>query len=301
MDTDLRDELDRSFGDGPAIDDTAVLLDRGHRALRRRRLASGAATLAVAVVAISTSAVLHSGPSESTGVPLGPPASSPSQTPQDTEVDGVVLVPDPSMRRSTPVVLARDGSVHVWPDAQVTVAIPNPFERVAPSTSAAVIYLVDGKPHWYVGYYEPDQGGGGVMTPARDDVSFRDWVLEQKAVQGSDRGTGGGTSSAEWPGRVDLELVRFAGQSARLEAQDGVTLLQQRPHPQVGDSFAAADDLSAVAEVRYEGERYYVLARHLPGDAPQYIAVSAAEGGSTLADFLDYARGRYAEGGGGLL
>ena len=37
------------------------------------------------------------------------------------------------------------------------------------------------------------------------------------------------------------------------------------------------------------------------GSPPQYIAVTATDGGATLDDFLDYARERYAEGGGGLL
>jgi hypothetical protein len=44
-----------------------------------------------------------------------------------------------------------------------------------------------------------------------------------------------------------------------------------------------------------------VLARSLGSGAAQYIAVSAADGGATLDDFLDLARSRYAEGGGGLL
>jgi hypothetical protein len=56
-----------------------------------------------------------------------------------------------------------------------------------------------------------------------------------------------------------------------------------------------------VAEVRFEGVRYYVLARTMGEGAPQYVAVKAADGGAALDDFLDLARHRYASGGGGLL
>ena len=56
------------------------------------------------------------------------------------------------------------------------------------------------------------------------------------------------------------------------------------------DAWATADDRSAAAEVRFEGERYYVLARTTPGDvAPQYVAVPAAPGG-TLDDFVELVR-----------
>jgi hypothetical protein len=43
-----------------------------------------------------------------------------------------------------------------------------------------------------------------------------------------------------------------------------------------------------------------VLARQIEGDPqPQLISVEASLGGETLDDFLELARDRYAEGGGG--
>src|SRR4051794_12545000 len=123
MDTNFRDEIDRCFGAGPAHIDDGSLLTAGKRALRRRRLANGGAAVAVAAIAASLAVTLGSGPGGSTVGPAGPPSASaaPSET-QDTNVDGVVLVPDPSLPHRSPVDLAQDGSVHFRPDVQVTVA-----------------------------------------------------------------------------------------------------------------------------------------------------------------------------------
>jgi hypothetical protein len=184
MDTDIRDEIDRSFGTGPVYVDDGSLLSAGRRALRRRRLVAGGAAVAVAAIALSAAVGLGSGPHDSTGGPVAtPPASAPSET-QDTNVDGVVLVPDSTLPDSSPVDVAEDGSVHVRPDVQVTVATPNPFERIDLSASAAVIYLVDGEPHWYVGYLDAQGGRSAARTPALDGVSFDDWVAEQEPSQG---------------------------------------------------------------------------------------------------------------------
>lgn len=204
MDTDIRDEIDRSFDEGPPIDDLDLLLDRGRAAVRRRRLAEGASLLLVAGVVTVISLVSTGG---STGSTSPGPAVSPTA----------------SFTPSSPPVVPDD---------------------------------------------RPD-----LVTP-----------------------------EGEWPGQVDLDLVEFAGgDTEQLQPSGSATILEQRAHPKLPDSFATSQDRSAVAEVRFEGERWYVLARRLPGSPPQYIAVSAKDGGPTLDDFLTMARERYAEGGGGLL
>jgi hypothetical protein len=132
------------------------------------------------------------------------------------------------------------------------------------------------------------------------DGSFSSWVGEQRAAAEGDPSSGGGQS--DWPGIPDLELVRFVGSTERLEPVAGTTILRQRAHVSVGDAFAGPTDQAAAAKVEAaDGERYYVIARRVTGSAPQYIAVTEADGGPTLADFLNLARARYADNGGGLL
>ena len=106
------------------------------------------------------------------------------------------------------------------------------------------------------------------------------------------------------PGRAvpDLDLVRFVGDTEALRPAHDVAIFEQRPHPTLPDSFAGGDDRTAVADVGFQGKRYFVLARRSADGGPaQYIAVPRKDGGATLAAFLDLARERYAEGGGGLL
>jgi len=132
------------------------------------------------------------------------------------------------------------------------------------------------------------------------DGSFDSWVAEQSTMVEGDPSSGG--DQGDWPGIPDLDLVRFVGSTERLEPVAGVTILRQDAHVSVGDSFAGPNDQTAAAKVEAaDGERYYVLARRITGGAPQYIAVTEADGGPTLGSFLDLARTRYADNGGGLL
>ncbi len=132
------------------------------------------------------------------------------------------------------------------------------------------------------------------------DGSFEAWVQDEVAL--SEGASSSGDGRSDWPGIPDLDLVRFVGSTERLQPVAGVTSLRQRAHVSVGDAFGGPNDQTAAAEVRAaDGRRYYVLARRIPGSAPQYIAVSEADGGPTLDSFLDLARKAYSGNGGGLL
>ena len=306
---DIRDEIDRSFGSGPEPGPVTALVSEGRRALRRRRIAIGTAAAAVAVAIGGTTALATAGGGSPQGAPLagepsatttpGPATPSPTTEP---EPERLAIVQDSKAAfMGMDVSLEPDGTLHVAPGVKVVRVVDNPYHRKDPTMSAAVVYRRDGHTYWFAGYVDRLKGGGSASQKAMSEVSFRDWVDEQAPIQGGDRGGDPGGDVSEWPGQPDLQLVRFDGDTERLQPLDAVTLVQQRPHPAVGDSFAGSGDRSAVAEVEFEGEHYYVLARR-PADAPaQYIAVSAADGGPTLDAFLDLARQRYAEGGGGLL
>ncbi len=100
-------------------------------------------------------------------------------------------------------------------------------------------------------------------------------------------------------GEPTLALVSF-GDGKTLVPEDGVELLDQRPSPQMPENFAPPGDRMAVAMVRWQGERWFVLARQLPGSPPQYLPTAASVVGdaTTIDGFLEVARERYTQGEG---
>jgi hypothetical protein len=66
----------------------------------------------------------------------------------------------------------------------------------------------------------------------------------------------------------------------------------------MGPSFAGPHARTAVAEVRWKGERWYVLARHIRGSRPEYFPTAASVSRPTLDGFLEYARASYDDGTG---
>lgn len=314
MDTDIRDEIERSFGDGPPLLGHDDLLLRARASLRRRRLAEAGATLAVTLVAVTGATLLGSGDDQASPGPAGTPGTHAPARPDPTPpasaepegwAAGTPIIEDASLRMDDPVDALPDG-LHVAPQLQVVEVLDDPWRLGGTgSWSAALSYRGPDGPQWWVGYVEPDGSGAATTTPAAAAADgFSAWAASKKVELYNPTGTPGGQghdSAGDWPGITELDLVRFAGGTERLAPVDGVALLRQRAHPDLPRSWGAPHDRSAVAEVELDGTRYYVLARALGDAAPQYIAVKAAQGGATLEDFLDFARDHYAEGGGGLL
>jgi hypothetical protein len=308
MDTEIRDEIERSFGDGPPTEDLGLLLETGRAAVRRRRLVEGGSLLLVAA-GVAVIALL------STGNGAGSTAPSPAATPRATQAaeaatpdptpvvpddrPDVVTTEDPDLPAGEPVSLEPDGTVGVRPGVEVVRTIAHPYGDKALTASAAVEYTWRGTTYWFVGYVE-DGSSGAAVQPVLSTMSFRAWIHEQRPIRGSET-DGSADAGGDWPGRADLDLVVFLADTQRLAPLPGATILQQRAHPDLPDSFATADDRSAVAEVRFESKRWYVLARSAAGSDPEFIVVSAGKGGDTLDEFLILAQERYAEGGGGLL
>lgn len=70
-------------------------------------------------------------------------------------------------------------------------------------------------------------------------------------------------------------------------------MVDQRPSPQLPPDFGPAAR-SAVAEVTWHDEQWFVLATQRAGAAPQYLPVEASVAGqSTIDGFLDFAYERY--------
>ena len=299
-DEDIREEIDRSFGTGPRPASVDERVARGHRALVRRRLLAGTGT-ALAVVALGGTAVVALGQPGGAGTehvyaggPSAPSSAAVSPvTPTRAEIRQALRRQLASYDDAGRLVLA----------AGVTVVqrIDQPYLTTAPGRSVALVLDYRGARYWYALDRAPDGSGGGAAVWSGDrQESFETWVRDQRRIAETRPSASG--SSGAWPGIPDLRLVRFAGGTEQLEPVDGATILAQTAHVSVGDSFAHPGDQTAAAKVEAaDGSRYYVLARRSPGTAAQYVAVAEADGGPTLAAFLDLARQRYAAGGGGLL
>jgi hypothetical protein len=303
----IRDEIDRSIGEGPPGVPVDDLLTRGHRALvRRRSLAGAGATLALVAIVGGGATALGSGwtqvspapryaeqPSASPMTPTSSPASA-LRTPSQREANRALSLPLAKFDDRGRLVLA--------PQAEVVRRIDDPFGSSRPGKSVALELEYRRVRYWFFLHQAPDrsQWETAYMWPGDYDGSFASWVDEQRPNQEDDPSSDG--RQGQWPGIPDLDLVRFVGSSERLEPVDGVTILRQRAHVFVGESFAGPNGQTAVAKVEAaDGERYYVIARRTAGATPRYIAVTEADGGPTLGSFLQLARARYAENGGGLL
>lgn len=301
----IRDEIDRSIGEGPHGVPVDELLTRGHRALVRRRLLAGTgATLAAAAIFGATAVAGGSG-THTTQAPGY--AERPSASPVTPTSAPALALRTPSVREAQRAMkrpLARyddHGRLVLVPQAELVRRINNPSAGSEPGKSVALELDYRRVRYWFLLHQAPDLSHRTSFTWSGEyDGSFASWVGEQFMVEESDPSSGG--DQGDWPGIPDLDLVRFAGSTERLEPVAGVTILRQQAHVSVGDSFAGPNDQTAAARVEAaDGERYYVLARRITGSAPQYIAVTESDGGPTLDSFLDLARTRYADNGGGLL
>lgn len=303
----LRDAIERSISEGPhgvPVDD---LLARGHRALVRRRLLTGAGATLATVAILGTTAVAMGGSGTHTARPPGY-AELPSASPTTPTSVPTPALRTPSVREAQRAMsrpLARfdgRGRLVLAPQTQVVRRVDDPFAGRQPGRSVALELEYRRVRYWFALYQEPDRSGDwtSFMWPGDYDGSFQAWVAEQFLLE--EGGPPRREAQDGWPGIPDLELVRFVAGTERLEPVAGVTILGQRAHVSVWGSFADPEDQTAAAKVETsDGERYYVLARRIEGSAPQYIAVTEADGGPTLDSFLDLARERYAENGGGLL
>jgi hypothetical protein len=318
MSIDIRDAIERSIGEGPEQPAPDLLLARGRRALLRRRLVeAGSAVAGGALVLTVTVLAAHGTTDGAVPRPVDPAsatatarANQPTGSPSQPAVGAFPAldtppIPDRGIGVDEAVSQQADG-VHVSTAIRVLRFVDDPWGVRPRAWSIALVYRAQGVTYWYAGYLGRDFGGQATSIPAAQaGLPFGFWVQQQKEIYrpaGSGRPGGAATPDRGWPGLTDLQLVRFDGTSERLTPLDAVTLLAQRAHPDLPDTWARSGDRSAAAEVRFEGERYYVLARAVAGGgAPQYIAVPAADSGATLDDFITRARQRYGRDGGGLL
>lgn len=182
MDLDLRDDLDRSFGDGPPVDDTDRLLDRGRTALRRRRLAEGMSVLAVAAV-VAAGAVVASGTGRTASPPDHPPVAS-SAAPATTSSVSFTIVSDPALPDrlppgQLPVELLASHQLRVGPGIELQQILIDPYDPAVYPASVALVYRRDGTTFWHLQYVHDDGTGSGATKRAPAGGDFDAWLADQ--------------------------------------------------------------------------------------------------------------------------
>lgn len=298
---DIAEEIDAAIGapppGGPAVESTLAL---GRRALLRQRMAYGAGAAACALVVAGAAWSVSAGDA---GVRTDDPgfgggvsgsASSAATDPADPTDPTRSLLDSPPWHGEA-ARLDRQGRLEVKPGWAVTQDL---------STRAVTAVEVSKGPRrmWYL------FGRGVTFSPggtAPGYASFQAWVDVNIPILQDMQDPPDAAPESGWPGEVRDDLVRFAPRHVSccvlLPVDDSVRIVEERVNPDLPDSFATDADRSAVALVETDGERWYVLARDLPGSPAEFIAVHRSDGGVTLDVFLELAADRYAEGGGGLL
>lgn len=270
-DPDWRRLIDESFGDGPGhrpIDDRLVA---GRRALLRRRIVVGAS--AAALVVAAGGSVWAAAPSES------------------QSGDGpAVINPAPDEPTDAKLLTWSDGRWVVADGWSVEGKSINPLTFKRPARSV-IFKLSNGSEHQMVlGVYD-GRCCATVRQAPPDVTSMMRWqsmVLERRDefdVREGDTQSDGQSAPVSF------------GDGETLVAADGVTILDQLPHPDLPRNFAGPDDRSAAAWINDHGEKTFVLVRDIYGEE-QVIPYKGDF--NSLEAFVDFARQKY-ESGEGLL
>ena len=275
--TQLQDELDRSFGDGPAQPSVGTHVEAGRRALRRRRSAT-VALGAVLVLGVGWAVTGPGGSGPDTGEQIATDPSSAEAPPT------VPPLPDSAWEDGV-AVRYRDGEVELRPGTVVHQRIDNPYGYAPPRDSVAFDLTFEGQRSWNLLELSRHRESYSGTVPNNGWASFADWVADQ-----TDLTTGGDDG---WP-----DTLRLTDQG-ELVATPGAEILQRTDDPQLGATFAAPGEPTGAAVVRAEdGQSYFVVWRVVEGTLDVITTPPGDVPGATFEELLTYARGKYASGEG---
>ena len=233
-DVDWQELIDRSFGDGPGHRPVEQRLVAGRRALRRRRIVVGAAAVALTVAAGGVA--LAASPSE-------PRWDSPAvEQPQREEHQ---LVP------ARDAVTWTDSGWQVSPGWTVEKRIQNPMDYEPPRHSVA-FELVNPPYHRLVLAVYDGDGGTSVSSVPATAGSLDSWL------------PGAVVNLRNLDGEPQPNPIHF-GQGETLVPAEGVTILDQIPHPDLPASFAPEPARTAAALIKKDGRETFVLVRAIGG------------------------------------
>ena len=268
----LQDEIERSFGDGPAHRPVEDRLTAGKRVVRRRRATTAAAALAVVAVVGASYSVAEGVDGDGAGA-----VASQREAGED---------PNDEMFADGQLATYDAGEIVIRPGVQVVRTVENPMGLTPPATSVGLVLEYRGETTWTLMDWQMDgktAGSGTTSDVAGTSFSTFDLWLDDAV--------------ALWAGEPTLALVRFDADGS-LSPLDGVELLEQRAEPAMPRSFAAPREETAVARVTWNGDLWFVLARRLPGyeQNAEYFPTESvvADGATSIDEFLAWARVDYA-------
>ena len=286
---DIEQRLAEAWRDAPPQRPVGERLSAGHRALRRQRvLGTAAATLAVAgVLGVSTflaGGAAGPGRAEAPVTAQGPSRSS-TPEPLGERVPGITTVPPEgfTLERDQWAGYAPDGTLVVREGSEVLAWIADPLGAGEERKSTALALGNGGDVRWYLLEWTPDSSSAESDVPGKAFWTLEDWVA---SMVEADQGPGAATT---W--------VSFLPGTDRLVAGPGVEILDQVSRPRVPD-FAPPGARTAAAQLRVDGERWFVLVRSFPQEPAQVIPTRGRVGGPTLQSFVDHARSQFSSGAG---
>lgn len=263
----LAEHLDRAPL-APETSDLDDLLVAGRRGVLRRRLAIAVGTTAVAVVLGGGLWTLSAG-GDSRADDDAPIAEVSSANAEPWTDEELVRFPEA-------------GSFELNPDAEV---LRSATVTAGGQTAEAFRLRLAGEDYFLV--VQPDTGRQTASSVAAGSQGL---TLEEWATEDIDRGS-------VLPG--DADWVRFDDGAHLVPANGNVLIVDQRPDPGFGESFAAPGDRTAVVEVVHDDVTYFLAVREIGGRA-EAVPYRADRAIRTLDDFLSYAQQQYAtndEGG----
>jgi len=277
----LQQELERSFGEGPAHQPVEETLRSGRRALRRRRVGAAAGALAVLAALGTGYAVSSAGPAPRTS---GEVATDPTPTPTPSPTEAATPTSQPWHKAET-LRYSADGELEVRPGVVVHEHIENPYGYDPPKRSDALDITFEGRRSWTIVELTRGDFASFESTPSNGWASFADYVADQ---------VGAGTEGNGWPDTLRLT------DDGTVVASAGGEILQRTDDPRLGDSFAAPGTPTGAALVRAaeDGVGYFVVWRVVDGRLDVITTPPRDVVGATFEELLSYARGQYASGEG---
>ncbi|RYU10308.1 hypothetical protein [Nocardioides iriomotensis] len=279
--TQLEERLGTAWSDGPPLPPAGDRLTAGHRALRRQRIITSAATTLVAVAVVGVAAAMTGGGGEPRTVqpadetPTAEPTPSPERLPGD-EWAGY----------------DSQGEVLLRADTRIVERYEDPATEGRTVDSVGFDLTLDGERRWYLLTLARNGGSSAVWQPygTYGARNLGEWIGFQLGVDDDPTQAADPADVRDW-----VELLPN-GQLAAVRG--GVTVVEAFQRPDI-PGFVDGTDASVAAALRVDGQRYYVLARrYADGGPPEYFRISPQQGGPTLDTMLDFARQKYGSGAG---